>query len=154
MALYLSQNWFEPFLNYYCYLVYGFVKNLNLNFTSDDFDLIRRQGQITDARTNRKEDHLERLLYRPELSVQKQSYNPIFKDDFGTRSSSGVSTEPSEVRGQTQVNLGTNLVDNQPIYHSIVPPAPNSAPPPPPSQNYNFNSNYPTYAYPNPYQPR
>ena len=60
----------------------------------------------------------------------------------------------------------------QPIYHSIVPPAQQAAqgtivhnPGAQPvmgqpvtqntySYNSNFNSNYPTYAYPNPYQSR
>jgi len=135
-----------------------------------DFDLIRTQSQVTDARTNRKDDALERLLYRHHPDHQLHgganlSYNPMkdeyFKDDFGTRSSSGVSTEHSEKMNnkqqqqQCQAQMG---VDNQPIYHSIVPPpAPQAPPPPPPpkpSANYNFNSNYPTYAYPNPYQPR
>ena len=118
---------------------------------------------MTDARSSRKDDALERLLYRHHHGEgqigNNLSYNPIFKDDFGTRSSSGVSTEPSENANRSQpsqVNLGQS--DNQPIYHSIVPPqAPQAPQPPPPSgqsQNYNFNSNYPTYAYPNPYQPR
>ena len=142
----------------------------------DDFDLIRTQSQVTDARTNRKDDALERLLYRHHPDHQlmggggapNMSYNPMkddyYKDDFGTRSSSGVSTEPSEKMNskqqqqQQQCQAQMGGPDNQPIYHSIVPPpAPQAPPPPPPpkpSQNYNFNSNYPTYAYPNPYQPR
>ena len=104
----------------------------------DDFDLIRTQSQVTDARTNRKDDALERLLYRHHPDHQlmggggapNMSYNPMkddyYKDDFGTRSSSGVSTEPSEKMNskqqQQQCQAQMGGPDNQPIYHSIVPP--------------------------------
>ena len=104
--------------------------------------------------------------------------NPVYKDEFGTRSSSGVSTDPDNNSGpksgyfqNTSAHPGLTSGD-QPIYHFIdappsavaqnsnhqnsnmathqKPPTHQSAPP----QNYNYNSNYPTYAYPNPYQPR
>jgi len=102
----------------------------------------------------------------------KPAYNPVYKDEFGTRSSSGVSTDPDNVTGhassmhpannsRVQNTSGHVTSSDQPIYHFIdAPPsaAQNNHQQPlinkPPPQNYNYNSNYPTYAYPNPYQPR
>lgn len=145
-----------------------------------DFDLIRTQSQV-DARTNRKDGTLERLLYRHDshtptnpsgVGVYKPAYNPVYKDEYGTRSSSGIScpSDPSDGnncggRIVTNQNLSSHGMPNpadQPIYHSIVPTmtpshvSPTHVPPTvPPTQNYNYNSNYPTYAYPtNPYKPR
>ena len=156
------------------------MEHRTLSFILDDFDLIRTQSQV-DARTNRKDGTLERLLYRHDshtptnpsgVGVYKPAYNPVYKDEYGTRSSSGIScpSDPSDgnncggriVTNQNHSSHGMPNPADQPIYHSIVPTMTSSHVPPthvpptvPPTQNYNYNSNYPTYAYPtNPYKPR
>lgn len=146
-----------------------------------DFDLIRAPSQV-DARTshpeyssicNRKEglETLEQLLYRPESSFaasMKHSSNgyghmselrghsyPVklepYAEEYGTRSSSGVSTDRNQ---DPDICTGPNMVHQLPHQlpvHGATPHTPQRLMGSPTTQ---FHPSYPTYSYPNPYQPR
>jgi len=137
-----------------------------------DFDLIRAPSQV-DARhphpeyssiCNRKEglETLEQLLYRPDSNFpSSMKQTPIgsyhhsyptklesYPEEYGTRSSSGVSTdrnqEPDICRtqtGQMSHQLPVHTVPSTPQRPLLATPT-------------QFHPSYPTYSYPNPYQPR
>ena len=156
--------------------IFPYIERFFCNsFFSDDFDLIRAPSQL-DARTNhaeyssicnRKEglETLEKLLYRPDSSFapsMKPSNNyshyggkGAFAEEYGTRSSSGVSTDRNG-----DGDVCTPLVPHHVPHHLPVHGAPLSAPIPNTtpqrvmSPTQQFHPSYPTYSYPNPYQPR
>ena len=141
----------------------------------DDFDLIRAPSQV-DARgssqpeyssiCNRKEgmEQLEQLLYRPESSfansMKPTGYSntghnfPVklepYSEEFGTRSSSGVSTDRTDVGQPDIVNQHTHL----PVRTGQTGPTAST-----PQRGHvtipgQFHPSYPSFSYPNPYQPR
>ena len=112
---------------------------------------------------NRKEgmEQLEQLLYRPESSFANSvkptgQYNhnyPVklepYAEEFGTRSSSGVSTDRTDVGQPDIINQHKHLpVRSGPTAST---PQRNVIGQTIPGQ---FHPSYPSFSYPNPYQPR